>query len=143
MKTLYIFRGHPGVAKSELAKVLCPDTNIAADDYPDLYNADGSFNAFLLKPAHEWCLWQVKKMMFNCVPAIAVHNTFIKLEYLEPYLEIARIYGYSAHVIHSEGVILPNGERTQNTHNVPVEVIARFANSFEPLPTGYEKYAND
>lgn len=139
-KRFYVWRGTPGSGKSELACLLCPRTNVAADDYPGLYNEDGSYNFHLQMKSHKWCFDTVEKWMQDGEEAIAVHNTFMQLKYLQNYIEVAKKYGYSTQIIHVEGVILPDGERTQSVHNVPREVMERMANSFEPLPTGYEEY---
>lgn len=138
-KKFYVLRGNPGSGKTELARLLCPHANVAADDYPGLYNEDGSYNFHLQMESHKWCFETVENWMQAGEEAIAVHNTFIQLKYLKNYIDLAAKYGYSTQIIHVEGVVLPDGERTKSIHNVPREVMERMANSFEPLPTGYEE----
>jgi DNA 3'-phosphatase len=139
-KTLYIIRGCPGDGKTALAKLASlnfpASLVIAADDMPGLYE-NGAYQSHLQKQSHEWCKFEVGKWMKYGEPKIFVHNTFTRTFYIKPYLELAKKHGYATHIIHSEAVILPNGDRTESTHNVPEEIIKRMKTSFEafdPLP---------
>ena len=129
MKTLYIVRGCPGNGKTTLANHIAV-CSIAADDYPGLY-IDGVYQQHLQKESHQWCMSEVENLMQQNV-SIAVHNTFTRIFYIKPYIELANKYGYSVHIIHSEAVLV-NGGRTVDTHNVPLDVLTSMRNGWEPF----------
>lgn len=130
MKTLYILRGLPGSGKTTIALFLTPHS-VAADDFPGLY--EGDYQISLQKQSHEWCYSQVEEMLRQGLEKVAVHNTFTTRYYLKPYLKLAAKYGYSAHVLHSEDVLLPRGKRTKSTHEVPSDIINSMRRGWEPL----------
>lgn len=139
MKTLYIIRGCPGDGKTTLALDLSrgkySPKEIAADNMPGLY-VDGVYQNHLQKESHVWCQETVEAWMKRG-ESVIVHNTFTRHIYIKPYLELAKKYGYAVHVIHSEAVILPNGDRTNSTHNVPQEILDGMRSGFEsfnPIP---------
>lgn len=130
MKTLYIVRGCPGNGKTTLAhKLVDGIAAVAADDMPGLY-INSEYQQHLQKHSHEWCLNEVKKMMEDDLEEIAVHNTFTRIFYIKPYIELANRYGYSVHIIHSEAVLTASG-RTTDTHNVPADVLVSMRNGWE------------
>jgi len=129
--TLFLIRGITGNGKTSLAKRIGGCVNIAADNYPGLY-VDGEYQQHLQKESHEWVLQKVEEWMGSKLD-IAVHNTFVRTFYLDQYLKLAKKYGYAVQIITSEAVILPNGERTKSTHNVPESVIDRMKEQWEPF----------
>jgi histidinol phosphatase-like enzyme/predicted kinase len=134
-KTLTLVCGLPGNGKTTLAKKLSGNA-IAADDYPDLY-IDGVYKAELQKKSHEWCQETVEEWLKQGAEEVIVHNTFTRNIYRKPYIELAKKYGYSVHIVTSEAVILPSGERTTSTHNVPDEVLESMRigwEAFNPVP---------
>lgn len=133
MKTLIINRGCPGNGKTTLAKKIRGAVAIAADDMPGLYEKDGTYNQYMQKLSHEWCQAGVESMMKDGIETIVVHNTFTKLLYIQPYLQLAKKYGYAVHIVHSEAVILPDGSRTQSEHNVPGSVLDSMKQGWEPF----------
>lgn len=130
MKTLYIVRGCPGDGKTSLANLIGLKI-VAADDYPGLY-VDGKYQQHLQKESHQWCISQAESFMQQGILSVAVHNTFTRIFYIKPYIELANKYGYSIHIIHSEAVLV-NGGRTVDTHNVPLDVLASMRNGWEPF----------
>lgn len=134
MKTLYIVRGCPGDGKTTLAHRLVDSiVAVAADDMPGLY-VDGKYQQHLQKQSHEWCMNQIEGMMRGNIEEMAVHNTFTRIFYIKPYIELANKYGYSVHIIHSEAVLTAGG-RTTDTHNVPLDVLASMRNGWENWDT--------
>jgi histidinol phosphatase-like enzyme/predicted kinase len=135
-KTLYLVCGCPGDAKSTLAQMIADALGtraiVAADDMPGLY-VDGLYQIHLQKSAHDWCRNEVIEWMRYGAMNIIVHNTFIRQMYREPYLALAKEYGYAVHVITSEGVVFPDGRRTSSIHNVPEEVLSAMRQSWEPF----------
>ncbi|MEI1378333.1 AAA family ATPase [Nostoc sp. UHCC 0926] len=129
-KTLTLICGLPGTGKSTLAEKL-HGLAIAVDDYPGLY-VDGIYQSQLQKESHQWCLNTVEAWMEDGVE-ISVHNTNTRNIYRKPYIELADKYGYAVHLITTQAVILPNGEKAISTHNVPAEVI-------ESMRLGWEEF---
>jgi predicted kinase len=122
-KTLYIVRGLPGSGKSTLAESLTP-WNVAADDYPGLY--EGGYQMQKQGDSHRWCFEQVRKMMRQGKRAIAVHNTFIEVPRIQPYLDLAAKNGYRVSVVHCENAF-------GSIHNVPDEVIESMKTRWENI----------
>lgn len=129
MKTLTLVCGLPGNGKTTLARKL-PGFAVAADDFSGLY-VDGAYQHHLQKDSHEWCKSQVEKWMSDDEPQITVHNTFTRNNYRQPYIDLAMKYGYAVHVVTSEAVILPSGDRTSSAHNVSAEVVESMRNGWE------------
>ena len=114
MKILFLIRGTSGSGKSTLAKLLTRN-HVTADDYPGLYR-NGKYQFKLQEKAHDWCFDLCVAMMKKSLPAIAVHNTFTQLKYLDRYIKAAQTYKYKIVVIRTEG-------NYGNVHGVPIEVL--------------------
>lgn len=121
-KTLFIIRGLPGSGKSTLAGYL--DSEVwEADQFfqePEGYK----FDPTKLKEAHAWCLDGVRLEMELGTARIAVANTSTMRWEYEPYIELAKKFGYRVFVITVEG---DHG----NVHDVPEEAIARMRARWE------------
>lgn len=135
-KTFTILRGFTGDGKTTAAKKLDNGRGfeIAADYYPGLYD-DGVYQPHLQRASHDWCINQVKDWMCADVEEIIVHNTFLETQYIEPYISLAKSFGYTTHILNSEAVILPNGDRTKSEHNVPEDIIKANLKKFQPFNT--------
>jgi predicted kinase len=127
---LSIIRGVSGSAKSTLAKELAPDYNVAADDFPGLYEG-GVYHLELQQAAHDWCFEKVRRWMQEGYSRIAVHNTFVQIKYFQPYKDLAIAHGYRYRVIHTEG-------NYGNVHNVPQSALDRQINLWENYWDGLE-----
>jgi predicted kinase len=128
-KNLYILRGLPGAGKSTLAK------NIGAVYFEsDMFFMEGNeykFNPTKLKDAHAWCQNQVRISMKNSNSKlgdtrIAVANTFTQEWEMEPYVEMAKEYGFTVFTL-----IVENRHGGVNQHNVPNEVLDKMKDRFE------------
>ena len=123
-KTIYIVRGCPNAGKSTFAKTL-GGIHIEADQY--FVDADGNYNfdGSKIKNAHAWCLDKVKTNMTVGSDKIVVSNTFTQEWEFQPYLELAKEYGYKTFTI-----IVENRHGNTNEHNVPEDKIEQMKNRF-------------
>lgn len=128
-KIIYLLRGAPGSGKSTLAK------SIGAVHFEaDMYFYEGNeykFNPLKLKQAHAWCQDQVRISMKNSDRTIgdlriAVSNTFTQEWEMEPYVEMAKEYGFKVFTL-----IVENRHGGVNQHNVPEDKIELMKNRFE------------
>lgn len=123
-KTITICRGIPGSGKSTFAKTL-GGIHIEADQY--FVDVDGNYNfdGSKIKNAHAWCLDNVKTNMAAGRDKIVVSNTFTQEWEFQPYLELAKEYGYKTFTI-----IVENYHGGINQHNVPEDKVEQMKNRF-------------
>lgn len=130
-KQIFLIRGLPGAGKTELAKHIAPSA-VAADDF--MYVRDDETGRMVyewsrekLHSAHMACQGYVRQWMESSYNGnIAVHNTFTRQKELKPYLELAKKYGYVAHVMTVE-----NYHGNENTHDVPQKDLDRMRNRYQ------------
>ena len=128
-KNLYLLRGVPGAGKSTLAKQLgC--THFETDSF---FMVDGEykFDQSKLKDAHKWCQDEVHgAMILNITTGehsdIVVSNTFTQDWEMEPYMELAKSWGYRVF-----SIIVENRHGGVNKHGVPEEKLEQMKNRFE------------
>jgi predicted kinase len=128
MNKLILIRGVPGAGKSTKAKELMLGNelwtrHIEADQY--FIRPDGVYdwNPKFIKNAHEWCQNQVEAAM-KAKYMVIVANTFVAKSTMQPYLEIAKKYGYEVEIL-----IMDGGYKS--IHNVPDDTVARMRQQFE------------
>ena len=130
--TLYILRGVPGSGKTTLANLMTIGFNsvdihavaYAADDYFTDENGNYRFDKKRLGEAHDWCQDRVLADMRARIPVIIVHNTFVQIWEMKPYMDMADESGYIVNEIVCKG-------RWMNQHGVPDEVIISMQNRWE------------
>jgi hypothetical protein len=88
-------------------------------------NGKYNFDASELGNAHMWCRSSVEKEMVKGSPVIAVSNTFTQDWEMKDYFEMANIHGYTVF-----SIVVENRHGSQNTHNVPTEVLDKMENRF-------------
>jgi len=128
-KYLYILRGLPGAGKSTLARTIG-----AVYFEADMFFLEGKeykFNPTKLKDAHAWCQNQVRTSMKNSDSKmgdskIAVANTFTQEWEMQPYIDMAKEYGFTVFTL-----VVENRHGGTNVHNVPEEVIDKMKERFE------------
>ena len=89
------------------------------------------FDVTKLKQAHAWCQDQVRISMKNSDNKIgdlriAVSNTFTQEWEMEPYVEMAKEYGFKVFTL-----IVENRHGGVNQHEVPEDKIELMKNRFE------------
>lgn len=127
---LLVIRGIPGSGKSTLAQrymELMPDAvHCEADHYFINKQGEYRYDGNKIKLAHQDCQTKIRNAL-NQGKSVIVSNTTIRLWELTTLLEIADSFGVDKYIIHC------CGEFT-NIHNVPVDIVARMALSYEPHP---------
>lgn len=126
MKTLYIIRGVPGSGKTTLSNHLAGEDNVCeADKYFINEHGEYNYNRFDIGKAHKFCEACVKARMKIGAYRIAVSNTFIRTWEIDPYLRLAKEFGYNVFIIVSDH----NGK---STHGVPLEKVEEMRGNFQP-----------
>ena len=132
-KVLVILRGLPGSGKSTFARMMWSEYAICeADKF--WYDKEGnySFDPSRLKQAHEWCQAQVRQFMEDNTlneqyyREIVVSNTGTTEKELQPYLDLAKEFGYA--VI---SLVVQNRHGNSNVHNVPQETLQKMKDRFQ------------
>lgn len=133
MKNLYIVRGLPGSGKSTFAKALVGhDFLVCEADKYFMVNGEYKFDVTKLKEAHESCRNMVETYMKDSMVndqfyrEIAVSNTFTQEWEMEPYIALAKKYGYR-----TTSVIVENRHDGVNEHGVPEDKIQLMKERFE------------
>lgn len=124
-KVLFLFRGIPGSGKSTACKLLVGEP-IEADQYHINSNGDYVWLPGNVAAAHKWCQNQVELRMKDGNPRIGVANTFTTQRELEPYLELAKQYGYSV-----VSMVVENRHGGENIHDVPHDTLEAMRRRFQ------------
>lgn len=132
-KMIYLIRGIPGSGKSTLAALVkyaiakCGWSTYSFEADTFFVNPTTNeyvFNAEKLGEAHSQCQASVERVMSEEKGVVIVSNTFVYRAHLEPYLKMARKYGYTP----IEYVCRGN---FQNVHGVPPDVMRKMKLNFE------------
>ena len=133
-KNLYIVRGLPGSGKSTFAlNLVGADFLVCEADKYFMIDGEYKFDATKLKQAHEFCRNTVETYMRDNVEAndqfyrqIAVSNTFTQEWEMQPYIDLAKKYGYTVFTI-----VVENRHGGVNQHGVPDEVLTKMRDRSE------------
>lgn len=129
-KILYLISGPPGIGKSTLASMM-KDQLGGIHREADMYfvNEDGQYvwDPSKIKAAHAWCQNECDEWMAAEAESIIIANTFTAQWQIEPYLDMAKKYGYHVVRISMESPTMTHEDLAKrNIHNVPVETIVRM-----------------
>ena len=133
MPDLIIVRGIPGSGKTTFAKE-CASTYreagissevMSADDW--MVNDEGEyvFDHKRLPECHESCQRMCNLHMVSGTRVILVANTFVRKWEVEPYLCLAKMWGYTVQVYRMTG-------EYGNVHGVPADKVAIMKSNMEP-----------
>ena len=123
MKELFLIRGLPGSGKTTFAHKIT-DHVCEADQF-FAQSGEYKWDREQLPHAHNWCRKRVQHLMNFGVSTIAVANTFVTRDTMDPYIAIAKVYGYTVTEITMSGPL------RESIHNVPAENIDRMNQQWE------------
>ena len=126
-KELYLLRGLPGSGKSTLAKSIAGSKGYIKEADMYFVNREGEykFKPSLLSEAHTWCQEEVDFLM-KYEHKVVVSNTFTQEWEMQPYIDLAKQYGYMVFT-----VIVENRHGGVNQHGVPDEALTKMRDRFE------------
>lgn len=134
LKFLYLIRGIPGSGKSTLAAMIRTSIqricgyntfHFEADDFfVNQLTGEYLFLPEKLAEAHAYCQKSAEFSMENEKGIVIVSNTFVYRAHLEPYLKMAKKYGYTPIEITCNG-------NFKSIHEVPPETIRKMKQNFE------------
>lgn len=126
-KVIILCRGIPGSGKTTFAQSMS-EGNLSEGKYPvlaadDYFMSEGEykFKPEFLSEAHNTCQNRCEKYMQMNTKKIFISNTFTRAKELQPYIDLAKKYGY---IVFS--VIVENRHDGKNVHNVPEETLTRM-----------------
>ena len=125
MSKLVLIRGLPGSGKSTEAKKLFGFKHFEADMYFIDENGEYKYEARKIRDAHNWCRLETYKAVENGLNVV-VSNTFTTNREIEPYFDIADMFGITPVIVECKG-------KWKSVHNVPDEVINRMADRWEEI----------
>jgi len=123
-KVLIIVRGIPGSGKTSFAsflgKAVC-----CADDY---YIHDGEYKwvAEDIGTAHAWCQRKCRRFMKKQIETVIVANTSTTEREMQPYMDLARQFGYMVY-----SIIVENRHGNVSVHGVPEATLDKMKARFD------------
>jgi predicted kinase len=134
-KVLYLVRGLPGSGKSTMArKLVKPEFVFEADNYFINDEGEYKFDRSNLRLAHKDCFKDVHNHLSTNRQDAAVANTFTQRWELQPYIAIARLFGWYVEILETstEWAKNPNECVKKCIHGVPLDVIVNMKDRWEP-----------
>jgi predicted kinase len=128
MRELILLRGLPGSGKSTLAEVLGENGRYPTFSIDDYFTDSSGHYEFRFQENHlayKQCEERVLQAMIQGAEKIILHNTFTIEWEMEPYLKMAALHGYRAHVLTVE-----NRHGGINLHEIPQEHIDRMRSKY-------------
>lgn len=124
---LVLIRGLPGSGKTTMARSMAPEgyKHIEADMFFVNEKGEYSYDREKVAAAHHWCLCETFRALSNGAKVV-VSNTFTQRFEVEPYFEIAEIFGIKSRIIEAKG-------NWENTHGVPATVVDDMRKRWETI----------
>ncbi len=125
MKSLVILRGLPSSGKTTFAELLETRAICSADDY-HYRNGKYRWKPENIKSSHDWCQKKCKRFMDIECQKIVIANTNTTEDEMQPYQDLADMYGYRVFYI-----VVERRHGNTNNHNVPNEAVERMRERFK------------
>ena len=134
MKLLYIIYGPPGTGKSTFSVKLSKEIGIkdnsvicCADDF---HIIDGEYKWKLENQnnAHKACREKCEHLMRSNSSRVIIANTNTKISEMVPYIDMAKIFGYSIAFCYPRYNFSSEELYSRNVHNVPISTIESMKN---------------
>lgn len=145
--TMFIMRGIQGSGKSTLVKELMSKflgVCVSADHF-FFVNGKYVWKQELLSQAHAWAQGRALELCRVRTPYVYIDNTNVVIKHMEPYMDIAKEYGYNVVFaeVHNRKVDAPTIDTyaTRNQHGVDRCVIERCNYKWQELPEELAKMA--
>jgi predicted kinase len=140
-RRLILVRGVSGAGKTTFAEMITDWVGwencycLSADDFFEDEKGNYSWDLNKLAESHSWCQGYAKKVMGQVTGfrTLVVHNTFTTEKEMEPYIDMAKQFGWEVTTI-----IIENRHGGISVHDVPEEAIKRQTERFEIKLTSYE-----
>ena len=142
MRKLIILRGPSGSGKSTIADCLFDRfegkgyTHYEADHFFlrgwNCGVGEYHFDANKLGSAHTWCRTSIERAMFHGVDSVVVSNTSMRIKEIQPYLDLAKEYGYELEILRTPGPWDADTLFARNVHSVPLDVIRKQIARYVP-----------
>ena len=95
-----------------------------ADDY-HVHNSVYNWTPERIGAAHDWCQRKCRRFMKKCAERIVVANTNTTERELQPYMDLARQFGYKTYCI-----VMENRHNGVNIHSVPEATLDKMKERF-------------
>jgi len=122
-KDLIIVRGIPGSGKTTFAHLLSRAV-CSADDY-FTYGNEYRWSVDKVSMAHTWCQRKCRRFMKKQIHRIVIANTSTTEKELQPYMDLARQFGYRVFT-----VIVESRHGNKSVHNVPESTLDKMKARF-------------
>lgn len=153
---MFLYRGLPGTGKTFSATngytngyidyevhipSVPPNRILAADDFFD-YEGSYVWMPEFVTAAHAYCMYRAIRLVKES-RSFAVTNTFVYLDHIKPYLDLAESHFYAVTIVELDHTRFTNDELfARNQHNVPLQTIERMRYSWEEIPEEWKTKYN-
>lgn len=126
---LYVMQGIPGSGKSTLAQSMANLKDGVIFSTDNFWGEDYNYIPEKVGVAHRWNQANVERAMIAKTPVIIVDNTNVTKEAVEPYVNLAREYGYNLEFVRMdtplEECLKRNAARPEN-RRIPEDVVRKM-----------------
>lgn len=135
MKKLIIFRGPSGSGKSTAAKALIDTNGGRVFEADQFFYRDGKyeFDATKLGQAHSDCQRRLRAAMEQGEETLIVSNTSMARWEVNPYLAMAREFGYEVTIYRIKGPWDAKLFASRNAHGVTEAIVQKQIDKYQPL----------